>query len=506
MKQLDFLNKALALLKPLYEEQIGSSRAVAVSFDGQKPIIEPAADIASRELTAGDKAVLDFGDHYVGYFGMKLGYTGSHPDAPVLLRLRFAENAKELSENREGYKGWVCASWIQEELIHVDIVPSFVDLPRRYAFRFVEIEVVEISSKFRLTITDAQIRAVTGADDAKLTPFVADERLERIDSIACRTLHNCMQTVFEDGPKRDRRLWLGDLRLQALADYYTYRDYDMVKACLYLFAALPMPDGRVSACLFLEPEPEPDDTVMFDYSLLYVNALLDYYKATEDIETLIDLRDVAFRQIDCARAMLSDDYIVRDSDRLGWCFLDWNLDLNKQAGAQGVFLYALKAAFEIAVLANDLQKMRELDQLYDLCLNAANDRLWDAESGFYISGADRQVSWISQIWMILGGACERDRARDILSRLPDSKAEKMATPYAYHYYIEALIESGERTKALSVIDSYWGGMADLGADTYWELYHPGNPYESPYGGTIVNSYCHAWSCAPAYFLRRYFNT
>lgn len=32
-----------------------------------------------------------------------------------------------------------------------------------------------------------------------------------------KTLADCMQDVFEDGPKRDRRLWLGDLRLQALA-------------------------------------------------------------------------------------------------------------------------------------------------------------------------------------------------------------------------------------------------------------------------------------------------
>ena len=31
-----------------------------------------------------------------------------------------------------------------------------------------------------------------------------------------------------------------------------------------------------------------------------------------------------------------------------------------------------------------------------------------------------------------------------------------------------------------------------------------DPNASPYGGTIVNSYCHAWSCAPAYFLREYF--
>ena len=48
-------------------------------------------------------------------------------------------------------------------------------------------------------------------------------------------------------------------------------------------------------------------------------------------------------------------------------------------------------------------------------------------------------------------------------------------------------------------------MAELGADTFWELYNPKNPDESPYGGTIVNSYCHAWSCAPAYFLRRYYS-
>lgn len=506
MKQLDFLKKASALLKPLHEEIIESPRVVSVTGDADGARPKPDADAPLRELTASDKAVLDFGDHYVGYFGLKLGFTGSHPDAPVLLRFRFAENASELSEKREDYHGWVCASWIQEEMIHVDIVPSFVELPRRYAFRFVEIEVVAISSKFKLTIENARVRAVTGADDAKLAPFVANERLERIDAVACRTLHNCMQTVFEDGPKRDRRLWMGDLRLQALANYYTYQDYDMVKACLYLFAGLPLPDGGISACLFLEPEPAADDTVMLDYSLLYVNALLDYYKATEDLETLIDLRDVAFRQIDCARSLLTSDYIIRDSDRMGWCFLDWNLGLNKQAGAQGVFLYALKAAFEIAVLANDLKKMRELDQLYDFCLNAANEKLWDEKSGFYVSGEERQISWITQIWMILGGACERDRARDILSRLPQSKAEKMVTPYAYHYYIEALIESGERTKALSVIDSYWGGMVDLGADTYWELYNPENPYESPYGGTIVNSYCHAWSCAPAYFLRRYFHT
>lgn len=31
--------------------------------------------------------------------------------------------------------------------------------------------------------------------------------LRRIDEVALRTLRNCMQTVYEDGPRRDMRLW-----------------------------------------------------------------------------------------------------------------------------------------------------------------------------------------------------------------------------------------------------------------------------------------------------------
>jgi hypothetical protein len=50
---------------------------------------------------------------------------------------------------------------------------------------------------------------------------------------------NCMQEVFEDGPKRDRRLWLGDLRLQALVNDVTFGHHDLVRRCLYLLPAIP---------------------------------------------------------------------------------------------------------------------------------------------------------------------------------------------------------------------------------------------------------------------------
>jgi hypothetical protein len=58
-------------------------------------------------------------------------------------------------------------------------------------------------------------------------------------------------------------------------------------------------------------------------------------------------------------------------------------------------------------------------------------------------------------------------------------------------------------KARSLLTSYWGGMIEKGADTFWEVYDPTNDFLSPYNSAIINSYCHAWSCTPVYFLRKY---
>ena len=100
---------------------------------------------------------------------------------------------------------------------------------------------------------------------------------------------------------------------------------------------------------------------------------------------------------------------------------------------------------------------------------------------------------------------EGEEAARLLDKASQNEsALKMITPYMYHNYIEALIIAGQKDKAHDMIDSYWGGMIENKADTFWELYNPENPDESPYGGTIVNSYCHAWSCGPTYFLRKYF--
>jgi len=173
------------------------------------------------------------------------------------------------------------------------------------------------------------VDAVSAVDMADIQLLDSgDMLLDRIDRVGAKTLMDCMQSVFEDGPKRDRRLWLGDLRLQALANYETFKNYDMVKRCLYLFAGSTFSDGRIAACLFLEPEIAADDSYLMDYALLFVAILWEYYQETGDAETLRELYPRAIQQIDlCMELFVENDLVKEQKEPL--CLLDWTVELDR---------------------------------------------------------------------------------------------------------------------------------------------------------------------------------
>ena len=465
-------------------------------------IVRPVTGMPAAPLHENDSFVLDFGNHEVGHLSLRFSYTGSHPDAPVWLQLKFCENPRELTETTEEYHGWISKGWIQEERLHMDTLPCALTLPRRYAFRYVRIDVLAVSSKFSLVLEDAFADCTTSADDAALLPYGGNPRNAAIDRIACRTLRSCMQDFFEDGPKRDRRLWIGDLRLQALANYATYKNNNLVKRCLYLFAAVADETGRIPACLFTEPKVEGDDTRLFDYSLLYIPTLLDYLENTGDRETAGNLLNTALNQLNAAEAYFDPEtHLVRDSDALGWCFVDWNMALNKQTCAQAIWIYCAKSAERLLTCLSQpvpegLKKQiaRRSQTLLDAC--------YDRDLGVYVSGAQRQISMAAQVWCALADVLPPKQALSAIDRAAAmEETVHMVTPYMMHHYIDALLLLGQKERCLKVIRSYWGEMAQQGADTFWELFDPRDPDASPYGSPIVNSYCHAWSCTPAWFLR-----
>lgn len=458
--------------------------------------------LKEKILSKGGSICLDFGKHVVGYVSFDIIAVGAPADAPAHLRLKFGESLCEIGEDSSEYHGELSSSWIQEELIHIDMIPSRVRLPRRYAFRYMELYVKDVSPNYRIRIDNVVCESVSSADISAVASIKADGLLAEIDNVSLKTMQDCMQEVFEDGPKRDRRLWIGDLRLQALTNYETFKNYDLVKRCIYLFAGLMQNEGKVGACIYTEPTPAVGNVSLFDYSLFFISCLYDYYNETGDREMLEELYPTAARQAELAEKRVDKNGVIRDSDDW-WCFIDWHNELNKQAGAQAVFIYTLK---QLRFLAAELKRSTgKIDSLIAGLTAGAVQHLWDERTGFFISGARRQISWASQIWFVLAGVYDKDRNADILKRLEQSNPDiGIVTPYAYHHYIDALIQSGMINKAEKKLREYWGAMVEDGADCFYELYDPKNKKSSPYGSRIINSYCHAWSGTPSYFIRKYF--
>lgn len=473
------------------------------------PIFHRNVVAKDKNLTMknGDVKVIDLGEHLVGKVKLQFKYKGARPDAPVWLKLRFAERMCEFDEDPNEYKGFVSPAWIQQEQIYIDELPTALELARRYVFRFIRIEVASLSGRCDLVLESVACYSISSADELNLE--AADcpgADLNLIDRISCNTLRDCMQEVFEDGPKRDRRMWLGDLRIQALVNYETYKNIELVKKSLYLFAACTLEDGRIPSSLYISPKIESDGASSFDYSLLFVPTLLDYYNATNDIDTLRDLWDIAVDQIRIASSKFDERNVLIAPEEMGWSFIDWSFALDRQTSSQGVYLYCVNAAKEIAKALGDEPTYSWLSEEYDLKSNAALNYLFDKSSGMFISGGSRQISFASQIWMVLAGVVSGDQAKQALINAEnDMNTVKMVTPYLVHHYVQAWINIGDLAKASEIIKNYWGGMIAQGADTFWEMFDPEEPNIAPYGGTIVNSYCHAWSCGPAYFIRKYKN-
>ena len=474
------------------------------SFQGWKVVAtNQPASAYDRPMSPGDSFILDFGEHFAGHLFLSLRRFDIPVDAPVRLSLIFGEVPAEMAEPFDPYPGTLTRSWLEDEVVNCDDVPLTIRLTRRYAFRYLKVTVLSCSRHGQFGFSDIRAEAVTSADEKRLLPFTPrntdDEALDRVSR---RTLRDCMQTVFEDGPKRDRRLWLGDLRLQALANYATYRHFGLVKRSLYLLAGTATDQGLVSTCMFERPTPSRGDNSILDYTALLAPTVLEYLEASGDRRSAQDLWPLVLKQLDFTLEPVNRDGLFIPP-KGWWLFIDWHRTLDKQAPEHAIVLFGLKATLKLAEKLGKTKEAAFISEIIPRMETAARQQLWDDSLGLFISGPKREVSWASQAWMVLAGVPSAEQARRALSGVMQHPgAEKPVTPYMHHYFVEALLAAGLREEAWRHVQSYWGGMIRKGADTFWEVYLPEDDFASPYKSHLMNSYCHAWSCTPAYLLRR----
>jgi len=500
-------DKAEALMPELFEVEQYPTRIVRAVADPRSPLrfrmdLEaPAESLAQRVLKKGDVIIVDFEGHRTGYLAFRLETEGREPDAPARLRFTFGEVPTDVAEPFYPYKGELSSAWLPDETVNIDFLPRAVRMPRRYAFRYVKIEVIDTSPGFGVRFAELKAHGVTSARSMPQPLSGETELMRRIDHVSLATLRDCMQTTFEDGPRRDQRLWVGDLRLQALTNYATFKQNDVVQRCLYLFAAFPRDDGLIAACVYEKPKARYGGIHIVDYAALFNVALRDYVHATGDLETGRDLWPAAKRQLELLGGDINAEGLYVDPKNT-WIFIDWSNELDRNAAIQGVLIYAHKATVELARRIGSEADAAEYAALIPKMIAAGRKHYWNQQRGVFLSGAKQQLSWASQAWMAIAGVATRqESAHAIRVAIADAQAIKPVTPYLYHYVIEGMLAGGLKNEARALLESYWGGMVQAGADTFWEIYDPAQPLSSPYGDIHINSYCHAWSCTPSYLLR-----
>lgn len=476
------------------------------AFQGWRYESVGAPDFQDKSFGQIREITLDFGKHLTGYFSFHTKTLNRCQDAPVRFKFMFGELPAEMNTPLDPWKGGLGRAWMQDETVTLCELDEWVTIPRRIAFRYLRIELLGDSSGFDFALDDLYFKAVSSAgENTAVLEEGCPQVVKDIARVSEETLRECMQTVFEDGPKRDHRLWAGDLYLQSLANRYSFRNFELVRHCLYLFAAFAGDNGVLWSNIFDFPKPHPQyGSYLLNYCLLWNSTLLEYLKDTGDYDTARDLWKVAKRQIEDGLSYMKPDNIFDINARPVWIFFDWRAGLDVNAMMQGAMIFALQQTYELATMLGCQDEVKEYPALIKAMTKAGRKAYYDKEKGVVLSGADKQLSALSQAWMVKSGVLtQKEGQKAIRTALANPGTVMPGTPYGTHYLVDAMMICGMHDEAREYLVDYWGGMVRKGADTFWEAYDPNDDMLSPYNFFPVNSACHAWSCTPTYFIGRY---
>ena len=489
--------------------------ADANAFQGFKAVEDgDINDLYSKSFKKKKEVIVDFGKHLVGNVSFKIKDIGPMQDAVLRFKVTFGEIPSDLGLPVEPYTGSLSRGWMQDFQCDVSYDGCYT-FNRRITARYMKIEAVGTSIYSDFCFDNITFEATTSAGKSKAQlASTTPQIFKDIARVSENTLKDCMQGVFEDGPKRDQRLWMGDLYLEALANTASFKEYNVTKRCLYLLAGLANPDNGLLYSNMVEyPKPHAQQTFFVDYALSYILTLNDYLKATGDTETARALWPVVKNQINTILAKAIDNnhlYANTGYQYKGMMvsivFFDWApVTLDNHAAIQGLLAHSIDCAYNIAKVIGKTDDVKAYPATAKQLRKAGYKAYWDAKKQIVVSGKERQESYTATSWAVLGDLIKGNEAQKAIRNVMQSNtAIKPGTPYANHFLVAAMLHCGMNSEAKKYVEDYWGGMVRLGADTFWEYYVPDNHLFSSYNGyTLLNSYCHAWSCTPIYFIVNY---
>ncbi|MDL2243342.1 alpha-rhamnosidase [Bacteroidales bacterium OttesenSCG-928-J19] len=328
-----------------------------------------------------------------------------------------------------------------------------------------------------------------------------DEEINRIWDVSAYTMHLTSREFFIDGIKRDRWIWSGDAYQSYLMNYYLFFDTPSVsRTMVYL-------RGK-------DPVSSHVNTIM-DYTFYWFIGIYDYLYYTGDTHFI--------RQF-YPRMKSLMEYCLSRRNHNGmmeglagdWVFIDWaDFKMSKQGEVsieQLLFCRSLETMAWCADIMDDPDKAT-YEQLAEDLRSKLFTAFWSDKQGAFVHNREQgkmseQVTPYTNMFAVLFDYLDQAKKEAVKKNvLLNPQALKITTPYMRFYELEALCILGEHDHVMNEIRSYWGGMLQEGATSFWEKYNPkeqGREHLAMYGRPYGKSLCHAWGASPIYLLGKYY--
>ncbi|MDE6193442.1 MAG: alpha-L-rhamnosidase [Muribaculaceae bacterium] len=486
----------------LTEGGVTNPELLLVPGSGQTDIFNSGMCQLSTVNDSVASIVLDFGRELHG--SLRLLISAVSPLKTPHMRLRFGESVAE-----------ACSELTTAEIsVAEDFNNSEVDLKANTAtndhairdmvltlpfygqyetgntgYRFVRIDLLDSG----MTVNLKEATAILRYRDLpyKGSFKSSDPKLNKIWDTGAYTVHLNMQEYLWDGIKRDRLIWLGDMHPETST-----------------IAAVFGCDPSVEATLDLACEQWPLPqwfNGMSAYSLWYLIIHHDWYKQSGNKEFLDRHAPYITALIDRIDTLVDEDGTERLSEDR---FLDWPSSPNKEgveAGYRALMTWAMKDAEQLCNYIGDknrAEKARDIIRRLDKKKMPHND-LKQAASLMAIAGVmDPKIA-----------------AEDCIA----VDGPKGFSTFGGYYMLEALAKAGLYDEAMDIIRTYWGGMLDLGATTFWEDFDldwtrnagpidrlPAEGEDDIHGDFgaycypgFRHSLCHGWASGPTAWMSRH---
>jgi alpha-L-rhamnosidase len=323
-----------------------------------------------------------------------------------------------------------------------------------------------------------------------------DERLTKIWMHSAYTLRTCMRELTVDGIKRDRMPWVGDLFVSILSNAATFYDPATIRRTLVALAGLHPRQSHANGII--------------DYTLYWLMTLERYGWYFGDTGFVAESLGKAEEMLDALEATESPDgwLVPRVSD---WLFLDW-AEMEKEgavAALQFLYIWALNSVGELALRLDRPDLHRRVQRRRVALEKKCQATFWDPQRGAFVENfhkgkKSKSIGRHANFFAVLSGTASSAQKKSILARvLNDPKVKVVGTPYMRFFENFARARLGDLPGMVADVGSYWGGMLDEGATTFWEAYDPtekGPQHHAFYGRPFGRSHCHAWASGPAYLL------